>query len=487
MGSAFGIAFGIALALALAACQPDPAPPAFPLERIVAPTIAALEAEVLCDVRASPPAEAELEDHVRGLVFDLSGARAPLRELQLGELGELGDPAVPVLAAVLADPRTADGPRAAAIDGLCAIDSPAAVAHVAGQVESAQLVWVRAYAANGLARTQQDHIVPRLILRLEYETDSAAMIELATTLARFGNYAGLDGLFALRQHPQPEVAARASERLSQLADAAGVAPVDALWRAWNGNDPATSLTGPEPSARHRLEIWKRIALLTEHDLRAVDDARFILSRSAAWVVEPLCRALHEDDVRTRVHAAQCLQRMGPRATTAGPALLAALGEPRLAPAATLALGSIAYPACVAEVARRVERGFDPELRVAAAQALGPLNLPAGVGPLVKALAVDEPIDLRQAAALSLLMLGRDRDATQFLVECLTLPGADADAAEVALDGWLAKLASPGATEVHTRWQALAGPPHTTPSEVAAVGRQRARAALLAPALPRIAR
>jgi HEAT repeat protein len=474
----FGVAFGVALA----ACRPNPSPPTFPLERVVAPTIAALEAQALRDVRASPPAEADLEDHVRGLVFDLPGARGQMRELQLGELAELGDPAVPVLAAVLADPRTDDGPRAAAIDGLAAIDSPAAVAHVAGQVESAQLVWVRAYAASALARAKQDHIVPRLMLRLKYETDSATVIEIATTLARFGNYSGIDGIFVLRQSPTPEIAELANERLSQLAAAAGVADGDALWRAWNGSDAASSLPNPEPSPRHQLEIWKRIALLTEHDLRAVDDARFILSRSAAWVVEPLCRALHEDDVYTRVHAAQSLQRMGPRATTAGPSLLAALGEPRLAPAATLALGSIAYPACVGEVARRVERGFDPELRVAAAQALGPLNLPAGVEPLVKALAADEPVDLRQAAALSLLMLGRDREATKFLVECLTLPGADADAAEAALDGWLAKLASPGAKEVRGRWQALAGPPHTTPSAEAVVERQHARAAVLAPAL-----
>jgi HEAT repeat protein len=472
----------VALAFALAACRPDPAPPAFALERVVAPTIAALETEVARDVRASASAEADLDEHVRGLVFDLPGVRGQMRELQLAEIGELGDPAVTVLAAVLADPRTDDGPRAAAVDGLAAIDSPSSVAQLAGQAESARIPWVRAYAANALARSKQDHFVPRLILRLKYETDSATVVELATTLTRFGNYSGLDGLFVLRQNSVAEVASLANERLATLAAAAGVADGDALWRAWNGSDPAVSLAIPEPSARHRLEIWKRIALLTEHDLRAVDDARFVLSRSAAWVVEPLCRALHDEDVYTRVHAAQCLQRMGPRGTTAGPSLMAALGEPRLAPAATLALGSIAYPACVGEVARRVERGFDPELRVAAAQALGPLNLPAGVEPLKKALAADEPIDLRQAAALSLLMLGHDREATKFLVECLTLPGADADAAEAALDGWLAKLVSPAAQEVHARWQALAGPPGTTPAPQAVVERQHARAALLAPAL-----
>lgn len=474
-------------ALLLAACSPKSAGAGFALEPVVAPAIAQLEAELAREPSASPPVDADLEEHVRGLVFDLPGARGRMRDLSLGELAELGDPAVPVLAAILADPRTSDAPRAAAIDGLAAVDSPAAAAHLAGQVESGQPVWARAYAAAAIARTKQDHVVPRLLLRLKYEADSTTVIELAGALASFGNYAGLDGLFVLRHSPAPEVAALASERLSQLAAAAGFADGEALWRAWSGRDSDAPLPSVDPSALHRLEIWKRIARLSEHDLRAVDDARFVLSRSAAWVVEPLCRALHDEDVYTRVHAAQCLQRMGARAATAGPALVAALAEPRLAPAATLALGSIAYPAGITEVARRVERGFDPELRVAAAQALGPLNLPAGALPLKRALDASEPIDLRQAAALSLLMLGHDRESVAFLAECLTLPGADADAAEAALDGWLANLEASGAKDVRERWIALAGPPHRTPSAEDVALRQRARAELLAPALPELLR
>lgn len=475
------------LALALCACAPEPAAPPFPLESVALPAIVALEAEVVRDVRAEAPPVPDLEERVRGLVFDLPGARGAMRTLQLGQISELGDPSVPVLAAVLSDPRTADGPRAAAVDALAAIDSPRAAGHVAAQVEGASQAWLRAHAARALANTRQDQVVPRLLLRLKYETDPASVIELATTLAHFENHAGLDGLFALRHSSTSEASALAIERLAQVAAAAGVADGETLWRLWNTGDSDGRLKAEVPSTRHRLEIWRRIALLSEHDPRTVDDARFVLARTGAWVVEPLCRALHDVDVNTRVHAAQCLQSMGARATGAGPTLLAALGEPSLAPAAALALGAIAYPACVGELSRRVERGFDPTLRVAAAQALGPLNLSAGIEPLTRAIAPDEPIDLRQAAAQSLLRLGRAAGAVELLVECLTLPGADAGAAESALDTWIGKLDTPAAQNVRASWNALAGPPHTTPTADAVAERQRARAELLEAELPRLAR
>jgi len=98
-------------------------------------------------------------------------------------------------------------------------------------------------------------------------------------------------------------------------------------------------------------VWRWIERLDRQDLRSVDDARFVLARCAEWAVEPLAEALHEEAAYIRTHAAQCLQRMGGRAAGAGPALVEALDEPRLAPAAAAALGSIGWPPAAEPLAR----------------------------------------------------------------------------------------------------------------------------------------
>src|SRR6185436_8607060 len=90
-----------ALALALGACEPAPKSPPFALERVVAPAIAELEAQIERETPASGSAVSEL-------------------------------------AAVLANPRSTDAQRVAAIDGLAAIDSPQAAATLAAQVETAR-------------------------------------------------------------------------------------------------------------------------------------------------------------------------------------------------------------------------------------------------------------------------------------------------------------------------------------------------------------
>jgi hypothetical protein len=89
-------------------------------------------------------------------------------------------------------------------------------------------------------------------------------------------------------------------------------------------------------------------------------------------------------------------------------------------------------------------------------------------------------DLRQTAAESLVGLGQGALGAPLLVECLTRPGADHDAAEAALERWLALDARKDLLE---SWRALAGDPNATPSFSQVAERHAARAALLREHLP----
>ena len=53
----------------------------------------------------------------------------------------------------------------------------------------------------------------------------------------------------------------------------------------------------------------------------------VLSRLGPWAATEISAALADVDAHVRLHCAQVLERMGPRASSAGPALLRALAEP----------------------------------------------------------------------------------------------------------------------------------------------------------------
>lgn len=180
----------------------------------------------------------------------------------------------------------------------------------------------------------------------------------------------------------------------------------------------------------------------------------MLSNASNWFVEPLCEALHDTNAATRIGVAHSLERMQARASSAGPALVQALCRPEVAPSAARALGEIAYPVCVGELARRTRKEFDPALRVAAAQALGRINLPAGIEPLRALLAEDEPIRMRLTAAKSRFELDRGIDAAPFLIECMMSNAAEAVTAETTLFAWLDQRGKSGnriADEIARAW------------------------------------
>lgn len=468
-----------------AGCDRAPATKAaasFAIEPVCKAQVAAHAAALPKAPEVKPPSDAE--ERVRGLVLDRAGAQGKMRALSLADLAGIGEPAVPVLAKMMAEKDHTDEELTSVLEALGAIDSPASADVLAALVNSEKnrVPWVRAQAAFQLSKQSADQVLPFLISQLKYETDGETVIWIAAVLAKHDNFAGLDGLRVLAGQPaNPDVQRDAQAMLEKIAADAKFASGDELWNAWNGADEARRVPREEPSPRLRLEVWKRIANLAEFDLRIVDDARFALSHGAAWVVEPLTKALHDDVPHVRVHVCQCLERMGPRARAACTELVPALDEPSMGSSAAAALASVGCADAVDALVKHTAKGNAPEMRDAAAVALGKLGAQSAAPALRALLAPAEPLDLRQSAAQSLVSLGDDAAAAHVLLECLTTPGADPGAAETALEAWLTRRAGGGdaaAKQALDQWRKLAGDMRETPTAAQSLERQKQRAAFL---------
>jgi HEAT repeat protein len=216
----------------------------------------------------------------------------------------------------------------------------------------------------------------------------------------------------------------------------------------------------ERSARWKLETWRWIARLSEYQLRGVDDARFLLPRSCAAAAPLLAEALHDENVYVRVHAAQCLERMGPRGASAGPELLAALADPTLAPNAAAALGGVRYGPALPVLLGLCARGGEPELRLSAVRAIGAYGPETGektAAALLPLCAPEEALEVRQAAAESLARIGSPQAPLALLAGFLTDERLAYETSERALREWLAREAAsrPAAAQALERWDALA--------------------------------
>lgn len=431
--------------------------------------------------------DAELTERVNGLVTDAAHGQGKMRALALREATDLGAPIVPLLEAFVVESKRDANERQFALEVLGGIDTPAAADALAKRIDIQAMreSWVRAQAAYQLSKQSSDHWLPRVIAQLKYETDGETVIWIAAALAKHANFAGVEGLRVLSTSAANEVVrADAAANFTRIAQEAGFASSDSLYAAWYGDDPEKKLPRREPSPRLRLEMWRQIAQLDAFDLRLVDDARFSLSRSADWIVEPLIAALHDEHVHVRSGIAQTLERMGARGTPACAELQRALDEPGVSGDAAIALGAIGCQGALAALVERTLPGSDEELRTPAAVALGRLGGPGVVAPLEALLAPEEPLDLRQAAAESLLARGPHPRAFDVLVTCLTKTSADASAAESALDAALARAASAGGEVEQKRladWRAIGGEITGTPTPEQAAKRRGERAQLLAPA------
>lgn len=476
--------------LAPAACGPSgpQAPPPYELRSVVAERIAALEAVLASDDEPPVPEATpdELAEEVDGLVVMRANASGRMRDVPLEDIRAVGLAAVPRLVRTLEDAERAGAERRAAAEFLAALDTPSATRPLVDAAVEAPEGWLRAVCAWAIGRTSDDRFLPRLVLPLKYETDYDTVVWLASTLAAFGNYAGLDGLSTVAASAEPESArVEAVALLAELATKAGVEDGAALAERWR-SPRAGSLPGAErpPSPRLELALWRTVERLSsEHfQLRGVDDARFVLSRQPPWGAELVAQALHDTDVYVRLHAAQVLERMGGRARGVGPALVDALREPRIAPAAAEALGSVGYEPAETPLREALAGAADHELRVAAARGLGRLGAPAAVAALRAVFDTgDEPRDLRRVAAGALVELGEGDHVAAFLLE--ELAGEDDPAgAELALGAWLAHghdAERPGFAPVWEAWTASASP-GAVPTAEQARARRAARRAVVAP-------
>lgn len=493
----------LAVLAALGACseRAPAAPPAPPFEvfAVVEPAIAALQAELALPDVVPPDGRTrdDVGEEARGLASFLAGAPAALRDSALVDVRALGDAAVPALAALAVAEGAPAPERTAAIELLGALDSVRSAAQLLALLESSRDGWARSHAAWRLSQGTQSWIVPRAILRLKYETDHEAAVWLADAVARFGNLAGLGALEGVAASGATEhvrqLAASVLARLVGAADAqalareggsADVAGLRWAWSRWDGG-PSELFEEPQPSKRRELEVWRWIRALGEFQLRGVDDARFVLSSLGPAAATQLARALHDESRYVRAHAAQCLERMGPRGTVAGPELVKALAHPEVAPYAAGALGRLAYPGAEEALIACTAPGRDLGLRIGAARALGSLGLASSVPALRALLAPGEPVDLRQAAAEGIAYCGAGGSVAELL--CGFLESADVDPASsgAALRFHLAGLGRRGdaaAAQALERWDALEPPAGVVETAERIARRWSDRAALARAAL-----
>lgn len=456
------------LLLGIAACgetgEPTPGMPPRPasqraLRDVAAAAVTRLEAEVGPLVEA-PAGPADLEEHVQGLIETLASSDSALGRLAREELAGLAPASVPVLCRWLDDSELPTAQRTVAIEALGASDTRLAAERLLARIEAMRTrkndeAWVRAHCAWRLGQGSQDWIVPRMIRHLRYENDHETVIWMARALARFGNLSGLDALYVIRGSARTqELRDSANLALYELARERGFEESDALGRAWAEGD--SRLPDPALSGLRQLEVWRVIAGFAEWQLRGVDDGRFTLSRENPATALLLAQALEDENRYVRTHAAQSLQRMGRRASAAGPALLAALDDPQAGIFVAEALGGIGCAAAESELIARLEPGYPLELRTAAARGLALLALGTSSAALERFSAGDAPRDLRIAAACARLRCS-PADAPRALVELVradySTGTGETAASEAALAAWLAAQDVERAGELQRAWSA----------------------------------
>ena len=407
------------------------------------------------------------------------------RDLAFKDLASLGKAAVLPLAQWARDGSLDNALRQAAVEllGVLAQEPSGAAAseRLLDLTTTATEPWLRAHAAWRLGTSHSDHVLPRLVLRLNYESDPEAFLWVASSLARGGCLAGLGGLMDLASRGD-ERATRAQAEITwieeQLADSAAK-----LLQRWSSSE-ASALPLAAPSEAQLSEIWSLVQDLSGDTfaLRPVDDARYILSHLGPWCARELAAALWDTDPYVRLHVAQVLERMGPRARETEMALVVALTEVQVAPAVAEALGSVGSPRSLKPLLAASQADQPHELRVAAVRGLGDLGLPGALDTIQKLFReLKDPSqehlqDLRLASAKALVQLGSGDEASTWLLQQMEHGPGNSDA-EQAIGLWLTKGTAGGRLGFEAalrHWQAQSDPPGSIPSAERARSRRTAR-------------
>lgn len=417
-----------------------------PRTAVARDAVARLERE-LGPLAAPAGGDADLPEHVTGLLESIPSMTGGLAQAALQELFDLAPASLPHLARWLDDAERPAAERRIAVEALGASDSRYAAEQLLARIEAMRTrkndeAWIRAHCAWRLGQGTQDWIVPRLIRHLRYETDHETVIWIARALAKFENLSGLDALFVVRARgATPELRESANVALYELARARGFDDPEALSRAWFAADPR--LAAPELSPARQLEIWRVIAGFAEWQLRGVDDGRFTLARENRAAASLLSQALSDSDRYIRTHAAQSLERMGARGAGAADALLALLADREAGIFAAEALGGIGAKEAEPALLARLEPTYSLEMRTAAARGLASLSLASSVATLKKFTGEDAPRDLRFAATCALLRcapIEASAAQVQFLLEDYATAAGETATSEPALRAWLAQHA-----------------------------------------------
>lgn len=283
---------------------------------------------------------------------------------------------------------------------------------------------VRSQAAFALGELGAPASVIALALRMKYEKDPVVLVWIGDALARLRNGCGLPAITDAMGHDATAqlagtqaiaISSRAGRPVAEQPSYAelqvALRDLHAQWLARGVLPPDSEpVTDPGLTAR----VAQRLVLLTEFQLRPVDDTRFILARTGRAGLPLLRLVVTAAEPHLRAHALEVLRELGPAASSAIDDVLPLLHDPLTRADAVRTLGALRADAAAAFLRPWLTHP-DLELRTAVAAALGPIG-DHGAEPLLHACMQDaaESMDVRVAAAFSLAILERDRPGARFL-------------------------------------------------------------------------
>jgi hypothetical protein len=445
------VAFAAALVLWGAGCEertptaPPPTPPPA-LTAVVANALAQATAPVLPE-----PLAGEALDEARGLLEFSASSSGDLARAGREDLLRLGEGVLPVLAQWIQDGAVSADERGAALAALGESSSPVADVLLAQLLARGGEPWVRSSAAWYLGERASDAWVPDAVLVLKYEVDSACVRYLAQALAKKRCFAGIGALLVLAAND-----AEAAALAQSIAAENGFADAYALERARLAGEIAPAAT----SAAFDTAVWRWVERLAEFQLRGVDDARYVLVQLGEVAAEEVAAALCDENRYVRLHACQCLERMGARGRAASEALVRQLAAPDLAPHAAVALGAVGGADARAALEAALAPSQPFELRLGAARGLARLGDPAA-GPFLQAAFEREATsasELTQALAEAWCASTGAPAAVSHLAQCLDAATLEPASSGQVLENFLAREAAAGRAgfeELHTQWLAIA--------------------------------